>query len=72
MVRDPFPNIAIRSRSDYLVKTLKIDRSVIGRMGQGGQNSEIMRTINTLANNLGMEVVARRCRDGGPIGPTQS
>lgn len=42
----------------FPVKTLKIDRSFIGRMGQGGENSEIVRTINTLANNLGMEVVA--------------
>lgn len=40
------------------MKTLKIDRSFIGRMGQGGENSEIVRTINTLAQNLGMEVVA--------------
>ncbi len=27
-------------------------------MGHGGENSEIVRTINTLAQNLGMEVVA--------------
>lgn len=42
----------------FPVKTLKIDRSFIGRMGHGGENSEIVRTINTLAQNLGMEVVA--------------
>jgi EAL domain-containing protein (putative c-di-GMP-specific phosphodiesterase class I) len=42
----------------FPVKTLKIDRSFIGRMGQNGENSEIVRTINTLASNLGMEVVA--------------
>lgn len=42
----------------FPVTTLKIDRSFIGRMGQGGENSEIVRTINTLAQNLGMEVVA--------------
>ena len=42
----------------FPVKTLKIDRSFIGRMGQGGENSEIVRTINTLAQNLGMDVVA--------------
>ncbi|MCM3901753.1 MAG: bifunctional diguanylate cyclase/phosphodiesterase [Pyrinomonadaceae bacterium] len=42
----------------FPVKTLKIDRSFIGRMGQGGENTEIVRTINTLAQNLGMEVVA--------------
>lgn len=40
------------------VKTLKIDRSFVGRMGHGGENSEIVRTINALAQNLGMEVVA--------------
>jgi diguanylate cyclase (GGDEF)-like protein len=42
----------------FPVKTLKIDRSFIGRMGHGGENSEIVRTINTLAQNLGMEVIA--------------
>jgi len=42
----------------FPVKALKIDRSFIGRMGHGGENSEIVRTINTLAQNLGMEVVA--------------
>jgi diguanylate cyclase (GGDEF)-like protein len=42
----------------FPVNTLKIDRSFIGRMAQGDENSEIVRTICTLANNLGMEVVA--------------
>jgi diguanylate cyclase (GGDEF)-like protein len=42
----------------FPVTTLKIDRSFIGRMGHSGENSEIVRTINTLAQNLGMEVVA--------------
>lgn len=42
----------------FPVKTLKIDRSFIGRMGPGGENSEVVKTINTLANNLGMSVVA--------------
>jgi EAL domain-containing protein (putative c-di-GMP-specific phosphodiesterase class I) len=42
----------------FPVTTLKIDRSFISRMGHGGENSEIVRTINTLAQNLGMEVVA--------------
>jgi diguanylate cyclase (GGDEF)-like protein len=42
----------------FPVTTLKIDRSFIGRMGHGGENSEIVRTINTLAHNLGMEVIA--------------
>jgi diguanylate cyclase (GGDEF)-like protein len=42
----------------FPVTTLKIDRSFIGRMGEGDENAEIVRTIMTLANNLGMEVVA--------------
>ena len=42
----------------FPVSTLKIDRSFIGRMGAGDENAEIVRTIITLANNLGMQVVA--------------
>jgi diguanylate cyclase (GGDEF)-like protein len=42
----------------FPVNTLKIDRSFIGRMTRGDENSEIVKTICTLANNLGMEVVA--------------
>ncbi|HET6671186.1 MAG TPA: EAL domain-containing protein [Pyrinomonadaceae bacterium] len=42
----------------FPVKTLKIDRSFIGRMGANGENCEVVKTINTLANNLGMSVVA--------------
>ncbi len=42
----------------FPVNTLKIDRSFISRMGANGENSEIVRTIITLAYNLGMEVIA--------------
>jgi diguanylate cyclase (GGDEF)-like protein len=42
----------------FPVTTLKIDRSFISRMSAGLENSEIVRTILTLAGNLGMEVVA--------------
>ncbi len=42
----------------FPVNTLKIDRYFIGKMGTGDENSEIVRTIITLASNLGMEVVA--------------
>jgi len=42
----------------FPVTTLKIDRSFIGRMGEGDENAEIVSTIMTLASNLGMEVVA--------------
>jgi diguanylate cyclase (GGDEF)-like protein len=42
----------------FPVNTLKIDRSFISRLGAGDENTEIIRTIMTLANNLGMDVVA--------------
>jgi len=42
----------------FPINTLKIDRSFVGRMGPGVENAEIVRTIVTLARNLGMEVVA--------------
>ncbi len=38
--------------------TLKVDRSFVGRMGEGEENTEIVRTILLLARNLGMRVVA--------------
>ncbi|HEX8139589.1 MAG TPA: EAL domain-containing protein [Pyrinomonadaceae bacterium] len=37
---------------------LKIDRSFVCQMGMSDENAEIVRTIKTLAGNLGMEVVA--------------
>lgn len=42
----------------FPVTALKIDRSFIGRMGANGENCEVVKTINTLASNLGMSVVA--------------
>ncbi|HEX8285840.1 MAG TPA: EAL domain-containing protein [Pyrinomonadaceae bacterium] len=42
----------------FPVDTLKVDRSFISRMGEGDENGEIVRTIVTLASNLGMGVVA--------------
>ena len=42
----------------FPVTTLKIDRSFIGRMTEDGEKFEIVRTIMTLANNLGMDTVA--------------
>ena len=42
----------------FPVNTLKIDRSFISRMDDGDEETEIVRTILTLATNLGMEVVA--------------
>jgi diguanylate cyclase (GGDEF)-like protein/PAS domain S-box-containing protein len=40
------------------VNNLKIDRSFVSQMRPGNENSEIVRTIITLARNLNMEVVA--------------
>ncbi|MGH7591141.1 MAG: EAL domain-containing protein, partial [Gemmatimonadales bacterium] len=35
-----------------------IDRSFVGELGNPGENPEIVRTIITLAKNLGMAVIA--------------
>ncbi len=40
------------------ISTLKIDRSFISPIQPNGSNSEIVRTIVTLARNLGMKVIA--------------
>lgn len=37
---------------------LKIDRSFVGRMTEAGENAEIVRTIVTLAHNLGLQCIA--------------
>ena len=42
----------------FPVDILKIDRSFIGRIGDAAENIEIVRTIVSLAENMGMEVVA--------------
>ncbi len=42
----------------FHVDGLKIDRSFVGRMGPGAENSEIVQTIIQLAHNLGLEVTA--------------
>ena len=43
---------------EFPFDTLKIDRSFISRIGVGGENTEIVRTIVSLANGLGLDVVA--------------
>jgi diguanylate cyclase (GGDEF)-like protein len=48
----------------FPVDTLKIDRSFISRMAEGDENTEIVRTIITLARNLGMDVVAEGVESG--------
>ena len=42
----------------FPVNYLKIDKSFVGRMSEANDNSEIVRTIVTLARNLGLEVIA--------------
>ena len=42
----------------FPIDTLKIDRSFIKRIGVDEENSEIVRTIITLAHNLGVDVIA--------------
>ncbi|MCB1023104.1 MAG: EAL domain-containing protein [Acidobacteria bacterium] len=42
----------------FPVDTLKVDRSFINRIGNEGENAEIVQTIINLAANLNMEVVA--------------
>jgi predicted signal transduction protein with EAL and GGDEF domain len=40
------------------ISTLKIDQSFVRNMGQGGDRLEVIKTILSLAKNLGMSVVA--------------
>ncbi len=47
----------------FSLDTLKIDRSFIARMSEGGENREIVRTIVSLGKNLGMDVVAEGVED---------
>jgi diguanylate cyclase (GGDEF)-like protein len=51
----------------FPVNTLKVDRSFVARMGDHGENSEIVRTILTLASNLGMDVIAEGVETKGQL-----
>jgi len=42
----------------FPINTLKIDRSFVNRIGVNGENIGIVQAIVTLADNLGMDVVA--------------
>jgi len=44
--------------SRFPINTLKIDRSFVSKMNPGQDSAEIVRTIVTLAHNLGMDVTA--------------
>jgi EAL domain-containing protein (putative c-di-GMP-specific phosphodiesterase class I) len=46
---------------------LKIDQSFIERIGTGGENSEIVRTILGLARGLGLDVVAEGIETPGQL-----
>ncbi|HEY3323206.1 MAG TPA: EAL domain-containing protein [Planctomycetota bacterium] len=50
------------------VDVLKIDRSFVSNMGLGAKNAEIVRTIRTLAGNLGMQVIAEGVETGQQLG----
>ena len=43
---------------EWPLDTLKIDRSFVSRLGLGNEGSELVRTIVTLAHNLGLDVIA--------------
>jgi diguanylate cyclase (GGDEF)-like protein/PAS domain S-box-containing protein len=59
------------SSLSYLVQfpadTLKIDRSFVSKMGNSGENSEIVSTIISLAHNLGLDVVAEGVETEGQL-----
>jgi EAL domain-containing protein (putative c-di-GMP-specific phosphodiesterase class I) len=42
----------------FQLDALKVNRSFVGALGSAGENTEIVRTIITLAKNLGMAVIA--------------
>lgn len=52
--------------------TLKIDRSFVNRVGEQGQNSEIMQTIISLAKNLKMRVIAEGIETEGQLAVLQN
>ncbi len=42
----------------FPLNTLKIDRSFVSRLGRKGENTAIVRTIATLADEMGLELIA--------------
>src|SRR5207244_8309979 len=51
----------------FQIDTLKIDRYFVRAMGDRGENSEIVRTIVTLARNLGIDVIAEGVETRGQL-----
>lgn len=49
---------SLSSLHRFPISTLKIDASFVSRMNGHNENTEIVRTIISLADNLGMEVIA--------------
>src|SRR3989441_2233297 len=49
---------SLSSLHRFPISTLKIDSSFVSRMGGNNENTEIVRTIMSLAGNLGMDVTA--------------
>jgi len=52
----------------FPVDTIKIDRSFIGRIGEASEDIEIVRAIMSLAENMGMDVVAEGIETLGQLG----
>jgi len=51
----------------FPLDSLKIDRSFVGKMGEGTDDLEIVGAIVTLAHNLGLEVVAEGVEQHGQL-----
>jgi EAL domain-containing protein (putative c-di-GMP-specific phosphodiesterase class I) len=49
---------SLSSLHSFPISTLKIDGSFVSRMSGDNENTEIIRTIMSLAENLGMDVIA--------------
>jgi diguanylate cyclase (GGDEF)-like protein/PAS domain S-box-containing protein len=57
---------------EFPFDTLKIDRSFISRIGASGENTEIVRTIVSLADGLGLDVVAEGVETPGQAAQLRS
>ena len=51
----------------FPVDVLKIDRSFVERIGDDGEDTEIVQTISTMAHQLGMDVVAEGVQSPGQL-----